>query len=674
MTGWICVALLYSLAFNGYLYRYFLGAGGEPVLRAPSTLGTLATVLYTAVTVTFVGLGRIASWRRVYRTLAALLLLGTAWTLLGDYRAGAVYSNTVIAVFNVVWPVSMLDAWRRGLPNAKLFVLSFALVWPVQLVSLLVIHGFLNDEWLARLPFAWMLELAALFMMSVIVSQRSRAMYTAHIQAQQALLEARNQEQLKLEQAVIERTHALQTALIAADEANHAKTDFLARISHDLRTPLTSIIGFAELVQAAGHDNAERGRIIRRSARHMLAMVNDLIDYASGGEPDALQSAPVYLHALLDSIAQEGAELARRRGNRFTFSIERPLPPVLQLDAKGLRRVLGNLLDNAAKYTTDGTVELLVDCRRDAQPVQPGAPVDLTFVVRDTGLGIAPEDQQRIFEPFRRLDTAHTQPGIGLGLAIVSQWIARMGGSLDIDSERGAGTTIRVKLPALTAAEEWMSDHHVSDIAEVEPTIDGSGLRIWIAEDTADIRRLLADELSSLGFVVETAPDGAAIIERMVQAQGAAPDLLLTDYLMPGADGLAVLRAAREHLPGVPVVVLSAIPQATQDHEGNAPSGFDAILLKPVNFMELQNTLARLLKLDRIPSSAADAQAAPPLVSPPPQALAVAHMLIDLGAISDLIDWADAVASQYPGCEAFARKARQLATLGDLAELERLCG
>jgi hypothetical protein len=137
---------------------------------------------------------------------------------------------------------------------------------------------------------------------------------------------------------------------------------------------------------------------------------------------------------------------------------------------------------------------------------------------------------------------------------------------------------------------------------------------------------------------------------------------------------LAVLRAAREHLPGVPVVVLSAIPQATQDHEGNAPSGFDAILLKPVNFMELQNTLARLLKLDRIPSSAADAQAAPPLVSPPPQALAVAHMLIDLGAISDLIDWADAVASQYPGCEAFARKARQLATLGDLAELERLCG
>lgn len=670
LFGWICLAVLYNMAIQGYLYRYVLQAGGEWVLRAPSTLGVLTTVFYAATTVTFVGLGRIAAWKWLYRVVVVLLLVGGVWTALGDYRAGAIYSNVVVASFNVLWAISMAHAWRRGLPNARLFMLSFGVVWLVQVIGLLEIHGILSSGWHAGLKLSWLAELATLLMMGALVIQRSREMSAAHAAIQQVLLDAKSQEQLKLEHAVVERTQELRTALIDADEANRAKTDFLARVSHDLRTPLTSIIGFAELVQTAGQENAERGRIIGRSARHMLAMVNDLIDYARGGEPDALHCAPVYVHALLDAVVQEGAELARRRGNQFSFRIERPLPPVLELDAKGLRRVLGNLLDNATKYTTDGCIELLIDC---VGAVEIAQPVRLTFIVKDTGLGIAPADQQRIFEPFQRLDTARTQPGTGLGLAIVRQWVERMGGSLTVDSAPGVGTSMRLDVTAMVAAEDAVSRHHVADMGAAVPSIDGTGLCIWVAEDTADIRHLLADELSSLGFAVETAPDGASLIERMTQAGGAHPDLVLTDYLMPGADGFAVLRAARVHLPGVPVVVLSAILQTTAAGDDPAAPEFDAALLKPINLAELQETLARLLGLRRLPP-VTDTSEAAPLVGPPPQARAVALALIDLGAISDLIDWADALCSEHPQCEAFATQVRQLATRGDLAALQRLCG
>lgn len=666
---WIALAVLYNMAIQGYLYRYVLQTGGAWVLRAPATLGGLTTVFYAAATMTFVGLDRVPAWKWIYRAVTAFLLAGCVWTVLGNYREGTIYSNSVVATFNVLWAVSMVDAWRRGLPNARLFLLSFGIVWLVQLLALLEFHGVLNPGWHAHLRLLWLTELATLLMMSALVVHRSREMSAAHAAAQQALLDAKSQQQIKLERAVVERTQALQTALIKADEANRAKTDFLTRVSHDLRTPLTSIIGFAELMHSADRDNAERGRIIGRSARHMLAMVNDLIDYARGGEPDTLHSAPVYVHALLEAIAQEGAELARRRGNRFEFRIEQPIPAILELDAKGLRRVLGNLLDNSTKYTTDGTIELRVGCEGDAQP---SSPVRLTFTVRDTGLGIAPEDQQRIFEPFQRLDVARTLPGIGLGLSIVRQWIERMGGTLQVESAPGTGTSMRVSLTAQVATEDLVPRHHVSDIGANVPSIDGGGLRIWIAEDTADIRRLLSDELSSLGFVVETAPDGASMIERMTQANGTRPDLLLTDYLMPHADGLAVLRAARDHLPGVPVVVLSAVPQTAQAGNDSTALEFDAVLLKPVNFPELQDTLARLLGLPRI-QPVSETPEAPPLICPPPQALADARALIDLGAISDLIDWADALKLEHPQCEVFARQVRQLATRGDLTGLHQFC-
>ena len=459
----ICVEMVYELAFQGYLYRYVVPEGGALVLRVPSISGSATTAVFAATVMAFSGIGRIAYWKWIYRALIGVMCVCCVWNAFGDYRTSSSVSIVAVFVCNTVWVVSMLDGWRRGFANARLLLLSFAPGCATFFLRFAVAHGALSEKWLTGSSAAWD-NLPIVLMTLLIIGGRSRQVQRAQQQAQGEMLEARAREQDRLEQAVGERTHALQAALIAADEANRAKADFLARVSHDLRTPLTSIIGFADLVQAAGGEDADRGRIIRRSANHMLAMVNDLIDYAGGANPNVLRPEPTYIHALLDSIAHDATTLASKRGNRFILEIRSELPPILDLDSKRILQVLDNLIDNAAKFTQNGIIELSVECRPDLAQIRS---VILMFAVSDTGCGIAQADHERIFEPFLRLDTARHQPGVGLGLAIVKQWISHMNGTLAIESAPGAGTTVRVSLAARPVEEAAVGQPYVADTANV---------------------------------------------------------------------------------------------------------------------------------------------------------------------------------------------------------------
>jgi hypothetical protein len=301
-----------------------------------------------------------------------------------------------------------------------------------------------------------------------------------------------------------------------------------------------------------------------------------------------LRPEPTYVRALLDSIAQDAAMLAGKRGNRFVLDIRGELPPVLELDSKRILQVLDNLIDNAAKFTQNGIIELSVECRPDIGQTRP---VMLMFSVRDTGCGIAHGDHDRIFEPFLRLDAARHQPGVGLGLAIVKQWISHMGGTLAIESTPGAGTTVRVSLAARPVEETAMVQPYVADTASV------------------------------------------------------------------------------------PVVAVSATPQAVGGRCDDEGQSHDAYLLKPVDRADLRSTLARLLgRKPMHPLVNLDAQDHDqPVVRPSVQALGEAQLLIGFGAISDLIDWAENIAIHEPQCAAFARQARRLASLGDLTGLEAIC-
>ncbi|MBU9197941.1 hybrid sensor histidine kinase/response regulator [Burkholderia gladioli] len=667
LAGTVLSDIAYDLAFRGYLYRYVLVDGGEWVLRAPSIAGAITTALFSAMAMAYAELERIPYWKWIYRALIALQCLFGLWCAFGDYRVSANLALDSIVLCNLVWIVSMLDGWRRGHANARLFLLAFAIDCATLFLRLAFLYGILPERWGAGI--AWD-NLSVLLMMILTVSGRAMHLERQQQRAQQALLDERAREQERLERAVGERTEALHTALIAAGEANRAKTDFLARVSHDLRTPLTSIIGFADLVQAGGREDAARGGIIRRSATHMLHMVNDLIDFAAGRDTDALHPAPVYTHALLDALSNEAQSLAGKAGLRFVLDLRNEVPPILELDDKRIRQIVGNLVDNAIKFTRAGTVTLSVDCRSEPPAT---AAVALMIAVSDTGCGIAAEAQSRIFEPFHRLDAARSLPGIGLGLAIVKHWVSRMNGMLTLDSTPGLGTTITLTIPSRIVPEADAARHHLSDTAGVLPSIAGNGLRIWVAEDAAEIRQFLDDELSNLGFEVETMPDGAALIQRVIGARGPRPDLVLTDHTMPRAGGAAVLAAVRQHFPTAPVVVLSALPQAVEETRGSGDAaGYDACLLKPVNLPELHNTLARLLGLARESTAGPPQGEEAPLVRPSMHALAEARQLIGLGAITDLADWADGLAARDRRCATFALKVQQLARLGELGELRVL--
>jgi signal transduction histidine kinase/DNA-binding NarL/FixJ family response regulator len=667
MAAWILAGLLYIWAFQGYLYLYLFPAGAPWLVRAPATLGCLATLLYVRMSYVLAGLERLRGWKTVYTGMVVLLMMIPGWTALGDYRLTAPLANASAALAYLVWLASMLHAWWRGLAHARLLTLSFALTWLGMSLKLLELNGLVERSLLPDWHFAALFQLGLLCMSTMVVISRAIELHRKHEQMQWSMLYQRVREQLKLEQAVAARTRELREALEAADQANRAKTGFLTRISHDLRTPLTSILGFADMLQTGGDERARHGRIIVRSARHMLAMVNDLIDYARGDRPDLPQPAAVYAHALLQEIGQEAALLAQRQHNAFRLQVAPSLPPVLTLDARRVRRILGNLLDNAAKYTRDGQISLQVYWHPAS--AQSGMGV-MEMQVRDTGCGIPLHFQTRVFEPFERAHADRSQPGIGMGLAIVRQWIQQMGGQVALESAPGQGTTMTLRLPAAIGSEHDIARHDALEDASGHLVIDGEGRLVLVVEDHVDIAQLLGDQLGSVGFAVELYADGESAIARIAAQDAPEVALVLTDYQLPGLHGDAVLQAARRHLPQVPVLLLSATLQPERDEEDG--EHFDACLLKPVNFLELQETISRLLDLQKQPDSEPEQAAAPPLQRPPQAELQQALSLIEMGAVSDLLDWCEAL-QQYPDCRNFEATARQLLMTGDLSGLEALC-
>jgi len=662
----IITEILYSISFHGLLYRYVLTGGGDAVLRAPSVLGTLAATVFGCSVMLFADLHRVRLWRWVYGALIAMGLAGTVWAAVGNYRVSAQVLVGLIFLWGLVWPISMADGWRRGHANARIFLLSFAVYCACLFLRLAFIHGLLPGRWEGGPEVAWDL-LSVSLMLAVLVHGRTRQHRQEKLAVQRELTEAREREHQRLDQAVTERTKALQAALIQADEAGRVRQDFLARISHDLRTPLTSIIGFADLIQAGGRDDAPRGAIIRRSADHMLGMVNDLIDYAAGAGGQALRLSPEYVHALLDAVAKESAPIAARQNNQFVLRVSESVPAVLEMDGKRVRQVLSNLIDNAAKFTRGGVLTLTADYTAPAAGEASGR---LALSVRDTGCGIAPQDQQRIFEPFQRLASADNQPGVGLGLPIVQQWVLRMQGHIRVESHVGLGTFVSVTIPVRKMDESRISHHYIAAAPHVLPALDGSGMHLWLAEDTPEIREFLVEELASMGFQVHSEADGQGMVARIQADDARRPDLILTDHRMEGVDGSAVLAAARARWPDLPVVAVSATPHNTV---GLGGEDYDASLLKPISLVELRHVLAKLLHLAIKPSGN---EAEPVSVQAPQLSgadLAQVQLLLDSGAISDLIDWARALQTRDPAFTDFSEQLRRMAKQGDIAAIRKLC-
>ena len=441
--------------------------------------------------------------------------------------------------------------------------------------------------------------------------------------AEQELLRHRNH----LEELVAARTGALQAAVTEAKAANRAKSVFLATMSHELRTPLNSVIGFSRLMAGSANMSPDQHRnldIIHRSGQHLLRLINDILELSKVEAGRAvLQSEPVDLRELAQDVMDMLG--ARARLGSVSLSLQcRGVPDAVWVDGAKLRQVLLNLMSNAIKFVERGGVMLELDGRLVGERRHA-----LSFAVRDSGIGIATADLQRIFEPFYQVDHHGHQEGSGLGLTISRDFVQMMGGRLEVESVPGHGSVFRFTIEA--EASDKLPQPPASEVTGLAPA--QRGRRILVVDDNADGYELLAGILAPLGFDLRFAASGVAALAALEQAPC---DLVLLDWRMPGMDGLEVARRLRANaaLRQPRVVVLTA--SAFEDEQQAAlAAGADDFLRKPIEREHLLQVLERQLGLQFERAAAAGAAGAE-LSAAQLQALPAAARAALRGALREL--------------------------------------
>ncbi len=377
-------------------------------------------------------------------------------------------------------------------------------------------------------------------------------------------------------------SNQLQVKAQEAETANRAKSLFLANMSHELRTPLNAILGFSHLMARDAEATSEQKEalgIINRSGEHLLNLINDVLEMSKiEAGKTVLNPEPFDLHRLLQTIREMFQIKAKAKELWFEFILAPDLPQYVISDSRKLRQLLINLLSNAVKFTSSGGVTLKASICQTEEQLQSNQ-ARLCFEVSDTGKGIAPEELDKLFDPFVQTASGiQSEGGTGLGLAISKQFIKLMGGNIQVASTLGEGSTftfnIQVVLADSSQVESPFLKRQVNKIAPGQPNY-----RIAVVDDQETNRQLLVKVLQSVGFEIRTANNGQEAIALWQEWQ---PHLIWMDMRMPILDGYGATRQIKSQPQGETTIIIALTASAFEEQREKVLSaGCDDFVRKP---------------------------------------------------------------------------------------------
>ena len=414
-----------------------------------------------------------------------------------------------------------------------------------------------------------------------------------------AVMAARNVSDEMREQ--MRQKAALQTALELAEHASSAKSTFLTNMSHDFRTPMNAISGFATI--ALDHME-DAGRVrdclhkILLSSDHLLNLVNDILDVSriESGKL-SLSEDVVNLYELGDDLASMFGEKAREGGIDFTVDVAGLVHPLVVSDTMRLNQILVNTVGNALKFTNRGGM-VAVTLREGSDAPRGFGSYVLT--VRDTGCGMTPEFLDKLFDPFEREGVGYTNQteGTGLGMTITKSLVDLLGGSIGVESAVGRGTTFTIRLPLRLADDHAAGEAEGDEGRNCPDTRDFSGYRVLVVDDDDLSREILVEILKDHGFVLEEARDGDAAVQKIASVEPFHFDAVLMDMRMPRMDGDEATRVIRD-LDRPDAATLPIIAETADAFEEGLRRAKDAgmtdLTTKPLNMHELLGLLDKYL-------------------------------------------------------------------------------
>jgi len=669
--GGLLITLLFALLMFGltrqsaYLY-FVLGLGGSlanvalstGVLQRtlwpdkwplPSELIAVNALISTAGFYGFIRafLPHASRYRKAdlsFKWTVFITVLALMYAITIDYRAAATAWGISLGISTLSGALLTFLAWRDGDRTAGILLMALIIQVGIALLRLLLSVG----------RVAWFPEVSVIGTWALVLS------------APVILL------------GLVDRTRELLTELNRVQADNVTQLSFLAQMSHELRSPLDTILGNAQMLARTRQNPTvtERLSMIFESSRHLLRMIDHILDFSRGlAGVHKMVPSPVNFDPFLRGVERSARLLAAKQGNRFVLrrgpSGQNTEGLVLLLDADPLRRVLDNLITNAARHTHNGVITLTYELSAAGTDQ-----LRLDFAVTDTGEGIAPADLQRIFMPFERVrhGKANDGKGAGLGLAIARQLTELMGGTLTVESEPGHGSCFRFWILAKRLPPQ--ADAHTDTLEGFEAAgYLGRRRSILVVDDNEANRALLVGLLGELGFQVTEAESGQAAVRQLKSL--AKLDLVITDQFMEDGDGWMVLQAVNAEWPEVPVLLVSAAPPSPPlnypDH-----LRFSAHFLRPLDYEQLLRRLGDLLELtwsatptrparddeaESKPetgglssSTSQEADTGETMTFPSEADLRVLANLVETGQVTAIREWAMALKANKPRYADFAER------------------